>query len=49
MFSQYCSEPFTVESVKVVQSDGTEAVYPDLEYRMETINVEKANSYIGTR
>lgn len=49
MFSQYCSEPFTVESVKVLQSDGTEAVYPDLEYRLETISVEKANSYIGTK
>lgn len=49
MFSQHCKEPFTVESVKVVQSDGTEAVYPDLEYRTETINIQKANNYIGTR
>lgn len=48
MFSQYCSQAFTVEQVKVVQSDGSEAIYPDLEYRLETINVDKANAYIGT-
>ena len=49
MFSQYCKVPFAVECVKVVQSDGTETVFPDLEYRRETINVQKANNYIGTK
>ncbi|XP_026293829.1 phenylalanine--tRNA ligase beta subunit [Frankliniella occidentalis] len=48
MFSQYCSEQFSVEAVKVVQSDGSESVFPDLAYRLETINVQKANAYIGT-
>ncbi|KAK3907986.1 Phenylalanine--tRNA ligase beta subunit [Frankliniella fusca] len=48
MFSQYCSQKFSVEPVMIVQSDGSEAVYPDLLYRTETINVDKANAYIGT-
>ncbi|KAG7215135.1 hypothetical protein INR49_022746 [Caranx melampygus] len=35
MFSEYCSQPFTVEEAEVVYPDGKTCVYPELAYRKE--------------
>merc|ERR1712203_709101 len=37
MFSQYCHEPFVVESAEVTTPDGKVNTYPTLAYRKETI------------
>ncbi|RVE50142.1 hypothetical protein evm_005165 [Chilo suppressalis] len=47
MFSQYCAKPYGVQQCKVFSPDGTYELYPKLEYREESINIDKANSYIG--
>lgn len=47
LFSEYCSEPFTVEAVEVHNADGSVVLYPELMTRTETISVEKTNKYIG--
>lgn len=48
-FSVYCGEKFTVEYVDVVSSTGDSVKYPELAYRIETIDPSAANSYIGTK
>ena len=48
MFSMYSSEPFSIESAEVIQSDGaTIKTYPTLEYRKEVIPRKKVNSLVG--
>lgn len=47
MFSVYCKEPFVVESVDVQQTDGSLLTYPKLQYRQETIALERANKAVG--
>ena len=47
MFSQYCSEPFVVESAEVTTPDGKVNTYPTLAYRKETINKDDVNKIVG--
>ncbi|XP_077297650.1 phenylalanine--tRNA ligase beta subunit [Arctopsyche grandis] len=47
MFSQYCSEKFSVQQCKVYSPEGSFNLYPELKYRKEIINPNKANMYIG--
>ncbi|XP_034828388.1 phenylalanine--tRNA ligase beta subunit isoform X1 [Maniola hyperantus] len=49
MFSEYCSSKYEVQQCKVFGPDGTYELYPQLRYRDELINVDKANNYIGIR
>ncbi|XP_077146994.1 phenylalanine--tRNA ligase beta subunit [Ranitomeya variabilis] len=49
MFSEYCSQPFTVEAAEVIYPDGKSYFYPELAYRTETLTAEKINSKIGIR
>lgn len=49
MFSEYCSEPFTVEAAEVIYPDGKSYFYPELAYRKETLAAEKINTKIGIR
>ncbi|KAH9496489.1 hypothetical protein Btru_043176 [Bulinus truncatus] len=49
MFSVYCEQPFTVEAVEVVQTDGTVKVYPELPYRKETVNAELICKQVGAK
>lgn len=46
-FSQYCTEKYTVETVEVVYPNEETFYYPDLKYRVETIDCKKATDYIG--
>jgi len=48
-FSQYCKAKYTAEIVEVVYPDNQTFYYPDLNYRMEEINYNKAISYIGIK
>jgi len=47
MFSQYCSQPFTVEPVVTELPDGSSLIYPKLPYRTQAVNRDKINSMIG--
>lgn len=47
LFSQHCTEPFKIEAVEVVSSDGSSVKYPELGYRVEKVFVDKINKYIG--
>ncbi|XP_062505124.1 phenylalanine--tRNA ligase beta subunit-like [Corticium candelabrum] len=47
MFSQYCEEPFVVESAEVVLADGPTVTYPELKYRSETIASDEIGRKIG--
>lgn len=47
MFSQYCSEPFTIEPVKVIYADGRASVQPSLASRKTTARVSYINSCTG--
>ncbi|KAJ3130440.1 hypothetical protein HK098_000005 [Nowakowskiella sp. JEL0407] len=49
MYSQYCSEKFTVEPVLVVQADGKEVLYPDLSARKVETTVTFINKSIGIK
>lgn len=46
-FSQYCCKKYTVEMVEVVYPDTQTFHYPDLKYRIETIDCQTATNYIG--
>ncbi|KAJ3132948.1 hypothetical protein HK100_004787 [Physocladia obscura] len=48
MFSEYCKEQFTVETVEVVSADGKSAVYPDLSMRKFETTKDYINKLIGT-
>jgi len=47
MFSQYCEDAFTCEQVQVHGHDGTTQLYPNLEPRLCTCDVDYANSLLG--
>ncbi|XP_057694119.1 phenylalanine--tRNA ligase beta subunit isoform X1 [Corythoichthys intestinalis] len=47
MFSEYCSQPFTVEEVEVVNADGTTCKYPELAYRKEILSSKFVNQKVG--
>lgn len=47
MFSEYCSTPFEVEPVEVVDASGATAVYPDLSERTIKVAASYVNRYIG--
>nr|XP_006815108.1 PREDICTED: phenylalanine--tRNA ligase beta subunit-like [Saccoglossus kowalevskii] len=47
MFCGYCTQPFIVESVEVINPDGSKVIYPQLQYRHEVISVKKTNKAIG--
>ncbi|XP_053980465.1 phenylalanine--tRNA ligase beta subunit [Hylaeus volcanicus] len=49
MFSQYCKTKYTVETVEVVYPNNQVFHYPDLKYRTEEIDCEKAVKYIGIK
>lgn len=48
-FSQYCNDKYTVETVEVVYPNKQTYRYPDLKYRTEEIDYEKAVKYIGVK
>ncbi|KAF9464424.1 hypothetical protein BDZ94DRAFT_1354099 [Collybia nuda] len=47
MFSEYCAEPFTIEPVKVVFSDGTHRISPDISERHTIAHASYVNSCTG--
>ena len=47
MFSEYCQSKFEIEAVEVTQVDGSKHVFPKLNYRNETINVDEMNRRVG--
>uniref|UniRef100_UPI0037E8DAFC phenylalanine--tRNA ligase beta subunit n=1 Tax=Semicossyphus pulcher TaxID=241346 RepID=UPI0037E8DAFC len=47
MFSEYCSQPFTVEEADVVNPDGKTCKYPELAYRKEKLSSEFVNRKVG--
>ncbi|KAM6933008.1 phenylalanine--tRNA ligase beta subunit [Xenentodon cancila] len=47
MFSEYCSQPFTVEKAEVVYPDGKTCIYPELAYRKEKLSSEFINRKVG--
>lgn len=47
MFTVHCAKPGSVEYCEVVNSNGETVVYPELNYRTETIQTETVNKYIG--
>ncbi|KAH9412513.1 hypothetical protein DERP_006475 [Dermatophagoides pteronyssinus] len=47
LFSEYCSEPFTIEPVQVTQSDGSKQIYPLLKYRNEKISMKYIKNNLG--
>lgn len=48
-FSQYCNTKYTAEIVEVVYPDNQTFYYPELKYRTEEINSNKAIGYIGIK
>ncbi|KAM9853054.1 phenylalanine--tRNA ligase beta subunit [Aulostomus maculatus] len=47
MFSEYCSQPFTVEEAEVVYPDGKTCIYPELAYRKEKLSSKFINCKVG--
>lgn len=47
MFSQYCSDPYSVEPVEVVDADRNVTPTPKLCYRTELIDVGEINKLVG--
>ncbi|EPS93551.1 hypothetical protein FOMPIDRAFT_1026498 [Fomitopsis schrenkii] len=47
MFSEYCSEPFAIEPVKVIYPDGSTRITPDLAYRPAIAHASYINSCTG--
>ncbi|XP_020492522.1 phenylalanine--tRNA ligase beta subunit [Labrus bergylta] len=47
MFSEYCSQPFTVEEADVVCPDGKTCKYPELAYRKEKLSSDFVNRKVG--
>ncbi|KAG2429166.1 hypothetical protein HYH02_014101 [Chlamydomonas schloesseri] len=48
MFSEYCSQPFTVEPVEVTDAFGVKTAYPDLSCRRLDLTTDYVNSLLGT-
>ncbi|KAJ7180234.1 hypothetical protein C8R43DRAFT_972282 [Mycena crocata] len=49
MFSEYCSEPYTIEPVKVIQSNGQSRITPDISGRHTTAHASYVNSCTGLK
>ncbi|XP_015923133.2 phenylalanine--tRNA ligase beta subunit [Parasteatoda tepidariorum] len=47
LFSEYCEKQFVIEPVEVVNPDGSKVLYPELNYRSESICPAQINKYIG--
>jgi len=47
MFSEYCSEKYSIEPVEVVNPDGKTVIYPDISPREFSTTVDYINSGIG--
>ncbi|KAF5300065.1 hypothetical protein FQA39_LY11257 [Lamprigera yunnana] len=47
MFSEYCKKTYTAEYCEVIYPDNNVTKYPDLSYRDEIIQINKANTIIG--
>lgn len=47
MFSEYCSEPFTIEPIKVTYADGRTSIQPSLAPRKTTARLSYINSCTG--
>ncbi|RWS05556.1 phenylalanine--tRNA ligase beta subunit-like protein, partial [Dinothrombium tinctorium] len=47
MFSQYCEEPFVVETVEVIRADNSKYDYPKLNYRKDVLTVDYINNRLG--
>lgn len=47
MFTVHCAKPGSVELCEVVNANGETVVWPELNYRTETIQPEAVNKYIG--
>jgi phenylalanyl-tRNA synthetase beta chain len=47
MFCEYCSEPFTIEPIKVTYADGTSSVQPNLAPRKTKARLSYINSCTG--
>lgn len=48
-FNQYCDTKYTAEIVEVVYPDNQTFYYPELKYRTEEINYNKAINYVGIK
>jgi len=48
-FSQYCSDQFTVEPVKIIDSEGREHIAPRMDERDVEVDVDYVSRLIGTR
>ena len=50
MFSQYCTQPFVIEPVEVVDElANSQTIYPKLEYSREQTSVRSINQILGTQ
>ncbi|KAJ7228532.1 hypothetical protein GGX14DRAFT_613406 [Mycena pura] len=49
MFSEYCAEPYTIEPVKVIQSDGSVQITPDISGRHTAAHASYVNSCTGLK
>ncbi|KAJ6598928.1 hypothetical protein DFH09DRAFT_1129593 [Mycena vulgaris] len=49
MFSEYCAEPYTIEPVKVIQSDGQARITPDISGRHTIAHASYVNSCTGLK
>jgi len=49
MFSEYCSDKYSVEYADVVTPDGTTVQYPELAYRKETVSLQDINQKCGIK
>ena len=47
MFSQYCSEPFIIESAEVTTAAGKKEIYPTLNSRSQIVEKSKVNALVG--
>jgi phenylalanyl-tRNA synthetase beta chain len=47
MFSEYCSDPFTIEPIKVIYADGRSSIQPSLAPRKTTARLSYINSCTG--
>ncbi|KAI0750829.1 phenylalanyl-tRNA synthetase [Daedaleopsis nitida] len=47
MFSEYCTEPYSIEPCKVVYPDGSVRITPDLKYRTASAHASYVNSCTG--
>jgi len=47
MFAEYCSDPFSIEPVEVVELDGTVHVYPNVAPRETEVSIDYINKSIG--